>query len=129
MDVRTATQEDVVDISNVLDGALLDVEMTTLRSAIDDRSVLLAVTSEEDTDERVVGVVVLVENEIVALAVRRRRRGQGIGTTLVQESAKSRDVLTAEFDERVRPFWGSLGFTITPIEDTDRFEAHRRFDR
>jgi len=129
MDVRTATADDLVDICNVLDGALLEVEMSTLLSAIDDESVLLAVTSGEHTDERVVGVLVLVENEIVALAIRRRRRGQGIGTTLVEAAGENDRTLRAAFDERVRPFWESLGFRSTAIEGSERFEARRTFEQ
>ena len=129
MDVRTATLDDLVDICNVLDGALLEVEMSTLLSAIDEESVLLAVTTGEHTDERVVGVLVLVENEIVALAIRRRRRGQGIGTTLVEAAGENDRTLRAAFDERVRPFWESLGFRSTPIEGSERFEAQRTFEQ
>jgi len=54
-----------------------------------------------------------------AVAVRRRRRGQGIGRALV-EAALDRDRrLTVAFDPGVRAFYDALGFTIVlGSEDT-----------
>ena len=50
--------------------------------------------------------------EIVAVAVRPGRRGQGVGTALVEAAADRRERLTAGFDPGVRPFYESLGFEI-----------------
>ena len=135
MDIRTATLDDLPDVLNVLDGALLDVDISTLERALEEGGVLLAVESDSDarTDEakphteRLLGVVVLDEAEIVAIAVRRRRRTQGIGTTLVETATERHGALVAKFDERVRPFWESFDATIQQVEGSNRFAA--RIDR
>jgi len=54
---------------------------------------------------------------ITAVAVRRRRRGTGIGTALAERAADraragGHDRLTAAFDPNVRPFYAALGFRI-----------------
>jgi GNAT superfamily N-acetyltransferase len=43
---------------------------------------------------------VLDGEEILAVAVRRRRRGQGIGSALVEAALEDRDELVAGFDDR-----------------------------
>ena len=43
---------------------------------------------------------VLDGEEILAVAVRRRRRGQGIGSALVEAAGDRREELVAEFDDR-----------------------------
>lgn len=50
--------------------------------------------------------------EIVAVAVRPGRRGQGIGSALVSAAASRREELVAGFDSDVRPFYESLGFEV-----------------
>jgi GNAT superfamily N-acetyltransferase len=102
----------------VLDGALLELDVDVLRDAIDRGDALVAVEGE-----RVLGALVLVESEIEAVAVRRNRRDQGIGTALVATAADDRDRLVAEFDPRVRPFWASLGFEIEPAGEPDRYRG------
>lgn len=122
MHVRTATPEDVPSVLNITDGALLQVEISSLKSAIESHAVLVAVTGEED-EERLLGALVLDGSEITALAVRRRRRGQGIGTTLVEAAAERRDELVAEFDERVEAFWQSAGFDVTTLQGSNRYRG------
>jgi GNAT superfamily N-acetyltransferase len=109
VDTGRAGPADLAAVGNVLDGGLLRV--TDLPAAVDRGDVLTAV-SATDT---VLGALVLAGTEITAVAVRRRRRGQGIGTALVGAAAREREGLVAEFDERVRPFWRSVGFDTEPI--------------
>lgn len=119
MQVRTARPDDAVAVRNVLDGALLALQSRTVEEATRAGDVLVAVR-EGDV---VLGAVVLDGPEILAVAVRRRRRGQGIGTALVREAASRRGALQAEFHGRVRPFWESLGFEIEPAPGEDRFRG------
>jgi GNAT superfamily N-acetyltransferase len=116
--VRAADIEDLPAVMTVLDGALLELDVDVLRDAIDRGDALVAVEGE-----RVLGALVLVGNEVEAVAVRRNRRDQGIGTALVAAAADARDRLVAEFDPRVRPFWESLGFEIEPAAEPDRYRG------
>jgi len=103
----------------ILDGAMLRTE--GLERAIGERDVLVAAPDERG--ERVLGVLVLDGEEITAVAVRRRRRGQGIGTGLVEAASERRERLVAEFDGEVRPFWAAVGFEIEPVEEAGRFRG------
>ena len=116
--VREATVEDLPDVLNVVDGAALRVDVDELRERIAGGDVL--VSGEEG---RVLGTVILDGNRIAAVAVRRGRRDQGVGTALVEAASRRRDRLVAEFDARVRPFWESLGFDIEPVEEPDRYRG------
>lgn len=111
MHVRPATREELPAVRGVVDAALLQIDDDLLTGAVESDDVLVAV-SESGT---VLGVLVLDGAEIVAVAVRRRRRDQGIGTALVTAAARERPVLVAEFDARVAPFWRSLGFDIDSL--------------
>jgi GNAT superfamily N-acetyltransferase len=125
MYVREATVDELPDVLNVVDGGLLAVDVSTVRAAIDAGDVLVAVASKPGEDERVLGTLVLDGTEVVAVAVRPRRRGQGIGTVLVETARERRGELVAEFDDRVRPFWESLGFDVDPVEGSERFRGRR----
>jgi GNAT superfamily N-acetyltransferase len=116
--VREATVEDLPDVLNVVDGAALRVDVDSLRERIAGGDVLVA--REEG---RVLGTVVLDGDRIAAVAVRRGRRDQGVGTALVEAAADRRDRLVAEFDARVRPFWESLGFDIEPADEPERYRG------
>lgn len=116
MDVRAADLDDLPAVMTVFDGALLATDVDTVRDAIDRDDLLVA-----DADGRVLGACLLVGEEIAAIAVRRARRGQGVGTALVEVAADRRDRLVAEFDPRVRPFWESLGFEIEPASEPGRY--------
>lgn len=118
MHVRPATRADLPAVRGVVDAALLQVADDRLTDALERDAVLVAV-SDAGT---VLGALVLDEREIVAVAVRRRRRDQGIGTALVTAAARERSVLVAEFDGRVAPFWRSLGFEIESL-DGGRFRG------
>lgn len=123
--IRTATVEDELAVRRVIDGAMLEVPQN-LTNLLESEQVLVAVA------ERVIGVLVLVRpaavdvptlaptdeaSHIASVAVRRRRRGSGIGARLVRTAAERvSGPLTAEFRPSVRPFYESLGFDIREID-------------
>jgi GNAT superfamily N-acetyltransferase len=118
--VRTATVEDLPDVLNVVDGAALQVAVEPLRDRIARDDVFVAVE-----EGRVLGALVLDGDEVAAVAVRRARRDQGVGTALVEAAADRRDRLVAEFDTGVRPFWEGLGFEIESLEEPGRYRGVR----
>jgi GNAT superfamily N-acetyltransferase len=99
--VREARPDEHPAALGVLDGAMLETDRT------EESTLLVAVEGG-----RVLGALVLDGERVDAVAVRRRRRGQGIGTALVQAAATRRERLVAEFREEVRPFYESLGFEV-----------------
>lgn len=121
-DVRPATADDRLAVRRLLDAAVLAVDDVDERLAAGD--VLVAVA-----DGRVVGTVVLSLREsrgarVAAITVRRRRRGRGVGTALIERARENHGRLTAEFDADVRAFYESLGFAIEPAADeNERFEG------
>ncbi len=121
MYVREATTQDSAAVRNVLDGGLLELDSTYLETAIESDDALVAVREADEQRDVVLGALVLSDSEILAIAVRTRRRGQGIGAALVGEALDRNGRLRAEFDARVRPFWESLGFAIEPASEENRF--------
>ncbi|WP_136687364.1 GNAT family N-acetyltransferase [Halorhabdus amylolytica] len=113
--VRTATVAELSAVMNVLDGAVLETDYERVRDLATAGDVFVAVPA--DDPERVLGACVLDGDEIVAIAVRRRRRDRGIGSALVANAARDRERLVAEFDRDVAPFYASLGFDIRRIND------------
>lgn len=106
---------------NVLDGASLSVDAENVRERITAGTVSVAVA-----DGRILGACVLDRQEIDAIAVRRRRRGQDIGTRLVEHAADAVDgELWADFHRRVRPFYDALGFVVKSTDELDRFRGRR----
>ena len=103
MEVRRAADETAA-VRGILDAAMLRVE----DAALEEGTTLVAAV-----EGRLLGALVLDGEEIVAVAVRPGRRGQGVGTALVEAAAADRrERLTAGFDPGVRPFYESLGFEI-----------------
>lgn len=135
MRVREATAEELAQVTNILDAAILQSAIDDLRQLISSGDVLVAVPEgapESDNDKAatdsnrtIVGTVVVAGGEITAIAVRPGRRGQGIGRLLVETAADRYDRLVAEFDPRVRPFWEAVGFDIRSIEGSDRLRGTR----
>lgn len=118
--VRTAAPEELPSVMSVIDGSFLAIDADTVRKRITERAVLVAVNAS-----RILGVIVLDDNHIEAIAVRRRRRGQKIGTALIETASEREERLTAEFSPDVSPFYESLGFEIERTDDT-RWRGVRR---
>ena len=116
MDVRAAAPGEHLPVVRVLDAAMLATD--GVRERVGRGDALVAVE-----DGRVLGALLLDPREngahVDAVAVRRARRGQGIGTALVESAAERADRLTADFDPGVRPFYESLGFEIEPADGDD----------
>lgn len=112
---------------NVLDGADLAVDVEHLKASLGGGDVYAAVSEPscctDAGDGQILGVLVLDGHEITAIAVRRRRRDQDLGTALVDAVREDRDELVAGFDEAVRPFWESLGFDVEPLGEPDRYRG------
>lgn len=114
MKVRAGTLEDRPAIMNVLDGADLAIGPETVERRIETDHVLVAVAESGI----VLGAIVAVPRpegvHVEALAVRPGRRGQGIGSRLVEAAADRWDRLTAAFDRRVSDFYQAAGFDVWP---------------
>ena len=136
--VESATPDDRLDILRVLDAAMLETDTETVDAAVDAGDALVA---RFDRTDAVVGALVSVRREtdwlhVDAVAVRRSRRGRGVGSALVAGAVRrgERDpgieVVTAEFDAELKGFYRNLGFDIVPVADDDnsddeRFRGHR----
>jgi len=119
VDVRPATDDDLPAVMNVLDAAMLEVDASAVRNRIagsDDVAGDVLVATEAG---RVLGACVVVPSgdggHVEAVAIRPGRRGQGIGSSLVEAAVDRWGPLTAEFDRDVRPFYESLGFEVERI--------------
>ncbi|GAB7093854.1 hypothetical protein JCM30237_10060 [Halolamina litorea] len=122
IELRRGGNGDVVDAMRVLQGALLDVDGSTVRDAAPDGEVLLA----EDGDW-VVGALVMREGHIEGVAIRREYRGRGIGAALVEAAVEDEGgTVTADFRAGVRGFWADLGFEID--REGSRFWGRRTVD-
>lgn len=139
--VRPAADEELPGIMNLLDRALLDIGAERVGERIEAGAALVA-SDASDHGRPIYGALVLseaghnvqsdtgteieFEPEIEAIAVRRRYRGSGIGTALVERARRETSGrLVAAFDARVRPFYASLGFRVRPIGD-GRFRGRDR---
>jgi GNAT superfamily N-acetyltransferase len=125
MFVREATPEELSAVLGICNGAALEVDRERVTSRIERGDTLVAVSDDGD---RILGTLVLDGGHIEAIAVRRRRRGQGIGTALVTAASDRYITLTATFDQKVRPFYERLGFAIEPAEQSDRFRGRQNSD-
>lgn len=121
--IREAVVPELPDVLNVLDGGGLRTDAGRLRRTLDEGAVLVAVAGPDG--ERVLGALALDGERITAVAVRPRRRGQGIGTALVEAAAARRDRLVAVFDADVRPFWEVVGFEVATADRPGRYRGVR----
>jgi GNAT superfamily N-acetyltransferase len=118
--VREATVEDELDVRRVLDAAMLETDAVS--DAIGRGDAFVAVD-----DDRVVGALVLVPlhdagvpdavagdvgMHVDAVAVRRRRRGRGVGRALVSAALERERRLTVAFDPGIRAFYDALEFDV-----------------
>ena len=135
--VRPATPDDALEVRRILDAAMLEPGDVETRIAADDVFVAgdrcgrggaaSSPTAETGADpcesERILGTIVLepLEDErgahVSAIGVRRRHRGRGLGRSLIERALEREGRLTARFDEGVRPFYETLGFSIQPIDE------------
>ena len=126
MFVRTATPDDALAVRRILDAAML--EPGDIEARIDATDVFVGGdrrggAAHDDTSDRILGTVVLepLEGEsgahVGAVGVRRRHRGRGLGSALIETALEREGRLTARFDDGVRPFYERLGFSIEPIDE------------
>lgn len=121
--IRVATPADRVAVDRVLDGALLEVEalddrlaegcvlVATAREAVVGAIVLAPEGPTEPSDTSAVPREWPAATHVRAIAVRRKRRHDGIGTGLVRAASRRWAPLVADFDAEVRPFYEALGAT------------------
>lgn len=118
MTVRTADADDHLAVMRVIDAAMLEADAATVEARIDSGDVLVA-----DEGGSVLGAAVVEPVDsggfVEAIAVRRSRRAQGVGTELIEAACARYGRLVAEFDPRVRPFYDSLGFEIEPADERE----------
>ncbi|MDQ2050249.1 GNAT family N-acetyltransferase [Natronolimnohabitans sp. A-GB9] len=121
--VRLAVDDDALEVRRILDAAML--EPGDVEGRIAEGNVLVAGDRRGGTSadtERILGTVVLEGREepgahVAAIGVRRRHRGQGIGSALIEHALEREGRLTARFDDDVRPFYERLEFAIEPIDE------------
>lgn len=107
MTVRLAEPSDHAELLGILDAAALQTDSEQVREAIERDAVFVATAGERET---ILGALVLSGTEILAVAVRPGRRGQGLGRRLVARAKRSRERLVAVHEHGVAPFWQAVGF-------------------
>lgn len=111
MDVRDATADDLLGVLSVLDAAMLQTDKSTVERRIDAGTALVAVE-----DGRILGACVCVPRSrgahVEAIAVRQRRRDQGIGSAMIDAATERWGRLTADFDPHLKPFYETFGFDL-----------------
>lgn len=125
MEVRDAGPDELPTVMTIFDAGLLETSADAVEAAIEAGRVLVATV-----DGAVLGVIwvdaTTADSALIeAVAVRPGRRGQGVGTALVEAAAERYGGLTAEFEADVRPFWESLDFTVQSATEPGRYVGHR----
>lgn len=105
--IRRADPADLVALMRVLDGALVDVDAKTV-----ERRAAAGEVVRADDDGRAVGALVRDGPLVRALAVRRDRRGEGVGRALVEQAAVETARLVADCRPEVRGFYEACGFRV-----------------
>ncbi|WP_241154929.1 GNAT family N-acetyltransferase [Halorubrum sp. CSM-61] len=140
--VESANPDDRLDILRVLDAAMLETDAESVDVAIDADSAPgtgEALVARFKRTDAVVGALIATRPEpdrlhVDAVAVRRARRGRGIGSALVAEIVRraerdpALDLVTAAFDPKLTAFYTDLGFEVGEGDDpreTDRLCGHR----
>ena len=134
--IEPADPDDRLDALRVLDTAMLETDAETVDAAIDADDALVARFKRTGA---VVGALVAVRSDpdrlhVDAVAVRRARRGRGIGSALVAaavergESAPGIEVITAEFDADLSALYEGLGFTVAEASGRGRSRGQVRVD-
>ena len=116
--IRPAAEDEAIDVIRLFEGALLTVDFETLRDAIANGAVFVAIRAD-----RVVGAVSLDLDRdpahVKAIAVLPSHRRDGIASQLLARAASRDGAITAAFDSELRPFYESIGFTIESLELAD----------
>ncbi|WP_418284189.1 GNAT family N-acetyltransferase [Halorubrum sp. DTA46] len=134
--IGTASPDDRLDVLRVLDAAMLETDADRVDAAIGDGGALVARFKRTGA---VVGALVATRPDperlhVDAVAVRRARRGRGIGSALVAAAVRQAerdpeiDLVTAEFDPKLEGFYSALGFAVGDGSDpheTDRLRGRR----
>ena len=134
--VESATAADRLDVLRVLDAAMLATDAEQIAAQIDAGDVLVA---RADRTGAVVGALVMTRPEpgkrhVDAVAVRRARRGRGIGSALVASAVRAAAAdpdasrITVAFDADLEAFYADLGFTTEPAGEGRR-RGRRRVSR
>lgn len=112
-EIQAADSSHIRVVKALCDAGMLDISLQTIQTQTAADNVLIAVDAD-----RIIGTCVLVPREgdlgahIEALAVRRRRQGQGIGSALVRAASNRYETLTADFSPHLRDFYEALDFTV-----------------
>ncbi|GAA0724050.1 GNAT superfamily N-acetyltransferase [Halorubrum trapanicum] len=132
--VEQALPDDRLDILRILDAAMLETDAAT----VDDRMAAGdALVARSTRTGGVVGALVAVRPDsgrlhVDAVAVRRARRGRGIGSALVAaavdraESDPAVGVVSAAFDADLIGFYAALGFALDAASAGEARRVGRR---
>lgn len=116
MRIRPATQAEAQSVLGLIEASMLEIDAETIADLLAetiDGTVLVATAHDEGP---ILGAIVVQNRRIEAIAVRPKRRGQGVGTALVRAAAeRTEDTLVAECDSDVVPFYEQLGFDVESI--------------
>jgi len=134
--IEPATPADRLDIVRVLDAAMLQTDVSALAERIAADAVICA---RFERTGAVVGAVIMTRPatdtaHIDALAVRRARRGNGIGSALVVRAvaAASADPVvgrvTVGFDDALTSLYTDCGFDIAQDDGENRWVGWQRVD-
>ena len=134
--IEPATPADRLDIVRVLDAAMLQTDVSALAERIAADAVICA---RFERTGAVVGAAIMTRPatdtaHIDALAVRRARRGNGIGSALVARAvaAASADPavgrVTVGFDDALTSLYTDCGFDIAQDDDENRWVGWQRVD-